>query len=116
MLEDLKHRLELDLARLAPPLEGAAFNYGFNSDYLKTVGKYWLEKYDWRREESALNSVPHFKTSLDGLDVHFVHAKPDAKAAKGKKVLPLLMVHGWPGGSMNDSLARILKQKFSLQK
>ncbi len=30
-----------------------------------------------------------------GLDIHFVHVNP--KDAKGKKVLPLLMVHGWPG-------------------
>ena len=36
-------------------------------------------------------------TTIDGLDVHFLHVKPDPKAAKGKKILPLLIVHGWPG-------------------
>ena len=41
----------------------------------------------------------HFKTRIDGIDVHFVRAKPDPKVAKGKKVLPLLFVHGWPGAS-----------------
>ena len=39
-----------------------------------------------------MNSVPHFKTRLEGINIHFVHARsprPDA--------IPLLMCHGWPG-------------------
>ncbi len=40
-LEDLKTRIEMDLTRLAPPLEGAAFHYGFNTDYLKEVARTW---------------------------------------------------------------------------
>lgn len=32
---------------------------------------------------------------MSGLDIHFLHVKP--KDAKGKKVLPLLLQHGWPG-------------------
>jgi hypothetical protein len=31
------------------------------------------------------------------LDIHFIHLKPDPVKSKGKKVLPLLIVHGWPG-------------------
>ena len=35
-LSDLKRRLESDLERgVTPPLEDAAFNYGFNGDYLR---------------------------------------------------------------------------------
>ena len=39
-----------------------------------------------------MNRFPHFKTSVDGLDVHFIHRRspePDA--------LPLMLIHGWPG-------------------
>ena len=100
VLTDLKTRLKLDLSRLetAPaPLEDSNFNYGFPSTEVKKLGEYWLHKYDWRATEKLLNRWPHFKTQLDGIDVHFIHAKPDAAKAKGKKVLPLLMVHGWPG-------------------
>ena len=63
------------------------------------VGEHWLKKYDWRASgEKTLNNMgSHFKTRIDGLDVHFVRARPDPKATKGKKVLPLLIVHGWPG-------------------
>ena len=65
------------------------------------VGEYWLKKYDWKKSgEKTLNNMgSHFKTRIDGIDVHFVRAKPDPKVAKGKKVLPLLFVHGWPGAS-----------------
>ena len=81
------------------PLEDAAFEYGFNSNYLiNEVAPYWLEKFDWQKEEKILNDVlPQFVTKFDGLDIHFAHIKPDPKETKGKKVLPILMVHGWPG-------------------
>ncbi len=44
--------------------------------------------------ESKLNSFPQFTTEIDGINVHYIHAKPNAKA---KRVVPLLLVHGWPG-------------------
>ena len=53
---------------------------------------------NWKKQEKMLNDIlPQFKTSIDGLDIHFAHVKPDLSLSKGKKVLPLLMVHGWPG-------------------
>ena len=52
-------------------------------------------EYDCRRVEARLNAFPQFVTSLDGLDIHFIHVRsphPDA--------LPLIMTHGWPGSSV----------------
>lgn len=97
VLNDLKSRLkrELDSNRLVPPLEGVGFEYGFNSNYLKKVGQYWLDKYDWRAREKLLNKYPQFKTKIGGLDVHFYHVKPKVKA--GVETRPLLLLHGWPG-------------------
>lgn len=31
------------------------------------------------------------------LKVHFIHAKPTPKQATGKTIVPLLLIHGWPG-------------------
>lgn len=31
------------------------------------------------------------------LSIHFIHIKPTAEAAAGKTVVPLLLMHGWPG-------------------
>ena len=53
---------------------------------------YWSDRYDWRRAEARLNSIGQFRTSIDGLRIHFLHARstdPDA--------LALVLTHGWPG-------------------
>ncbi|MFP6662440.1 MAG: alpha/beta fold hydrolase, partial [Myxococcota bacterium] len=47
---------------------------------------------DWRERESLLNRFPQFTTEIDGIDIHFVHARSPEKTA-----LPLVITHGWPG-------------------
>jgi hypothetical protein len=77
-------------------LEKTGFEYGFNSNYLiNDIATYWSSKYDWRKQEKMLNGFNQFVTNIDGLQIHFLHIKP--QDSKGKKVLPLLLVHGWPG-------------------
>ncbi|XP_010200160.2 epoxide hydrolase 1-like [Colius striatus] len=93
-IEDLHHRL--DQARFTPPLEGAAFHYGFNSSYLQKVVAYWRNQFDWRKQVEILNKYPHFQTTIEGIDIHFIHVKP-SYIPHGRAVQPLLMVHGWPG-------------------
>ncbi|KAG9469903.1 hypothetical protein GDO78_019388 [Eleutherodactylus coqui] len=60
------------------------------------VISYWRNKFDWKKQVKILNKYPHFKTTIEGLDVHFIHVKP-LHVTPGQKVYPLLMVHGWPG-------------------
>ncbi|NXT79247.1 HYEP hydrolase, partial [Zapornia atra] len=93
-IEDLHYRL--DQARYTPPLEGAAFHYGFNSSYLQKVVAYWRNQFDWRKQVEVLNKYPHFQTTIEGIDIHFIHVKP-SYIPHGQAVQPLLMVHGWPG-------------------
>jgi microsomal epoxide hydrolase len=88
VLTDLKRRLES--ARYVEPIAGTAFNYGFNSDYLKKVIAYWRNTYDWRKTETLLNQFPQFKTRIHGIEVHFIHVKPSKPA---KTVVPLLVCH-----------------------
>ncbi|CAG7836555.1 unnamed protein product [Allacma fusca] len=100
VLEDLRKRLKLETSpegnRLTEPIAGQGFQYGFNSNYLKKVGDYWLNKYDWRAREKLLNKHPQFKTTIAGLDIHYVHIK-SANNAKYNVTRPLLLLHGWPG-------------------
>jgi hypothetical protein len=35
--------------------------------------RYWSSEYDWRRCEESLNSLPEFKTEIDGEDIHCIH-------------------------------------------
>src|SRR4051794_9171119 len=53
---------------------------------------YWGTDYNWRNAEARLNAFPQFMTTIEGVDIHFIHVRsrhPDA--------LPLIMTHGWPG-------------------
>jgi pimeloyl-ACP methyl ester carboxylesterase len=89
-LTDLRTRLNQTRWAEAQTVED--WSQGIPLDYLREVCSYWADGYDWRRAEAALNEVPQFRTELDGLQIHFLHARsvhPDA--------MPLLITHGWPG-------------------
>ncbi|KTG40212.1 hypothetical protein cypCar_00027486 [Cyprinus carpio] len=92
-IEDLQRRI--DQTRFTDPLEDSRFNYGFNSNYLRQVVSYWRHQFDWEKQVKVINQYPHFKTKIEGIEVHYVHVRPVQKA--GQTVLPLMMVHGWPG-------------------
>nr|XP_057914440.1 epoxide hydrolase 1-like [Doryrhamphus excisus] len=92
-IKDLHERI--DKARYADPLEDSGFHYGFNSTYLKSVASYWRHEFDWKKQVAVLNKYPHFKTKIEGIDVHFIHVRPTQH--KNQKVVPLMLVHGWPG-------------------
>ncbi|XP_071754097.1 epoxide hydrolase 1 [Centroberyx gerrardi] len=92
-IEDLHERI--DRTRYTDPLEDSCFQYGFNSTYLKKVVSYWRHEFDWKKQVAVINKYPHFKTRIEGLDVHFIHVRPPHR--EGQRVLPLMLVHGWPG-------------------
>lgn len=53
----------------------------------------WAADYDWRATERRLNAVPQFTTTIDGVQIHFLHARSPRSDA-----FPLVLTHGWPGG------------------
>ena len=95
MIEDLKNRLS-NRRPYTPPLDGMQSKYGMNTIYLEQILKYWLEKYNFKERADRLNQFPHFKTKVQGLDIQFMRVKPEVK---DKKILPVLMMHGWPSSS-----------------
>jgi len=99
VLTDLKDRLSR-VRYPAPSIADTGFEYGFNTKALKQVIDYWSSKYDWRKHEKEINSFPHFKTQIEGIDIHYIHVKPSKPA---KDVKPILLVHGW-GSSVYDYL------------
>jgi len=56
------------------------------------LARYWTTDYDWRAFEARLNALPQFTTEIDGVDVHFIHARSPHAGA-----MPLIITHGWPG-------------------
>src|SRR5690348_8886792 len=58
---------------------------------IRALIHHWMYEYDWRVCEAKLNALPQFTTTIDGVDIHFIHVKsPHANA------MPLIMTHGWP--------------------
>jgi pimeloyl-ACP methyl ester carboxylesterase len=65
---------------------------GVQLEFLRELARYWVEDYDFERLEARLNALPQYITSIDGLDIHFIHVKSEHEGA-----LPLVITHGWPG-------------------
>jgi pimeloyl-ACP methyl ester carboxylesterase len=90
VLEDLKARLRR--TRYPDEIAGADWDYGTNLDYQRELLAYWADEFDWREQERQINELDHFKTVIDGLDIHFIHQRSPVEGAT-----PLLISHGWPG-------------------
>lgn len=58
---------------------------------MRALVDYWRDGYDWRRAEASLTRFPQFRTDLDGLGIHFIHAR-----SKHANALPIVLTHGWP--------------------
>jgi epoxide hydrolase len=87
-LDDLRARLRA--TRWPEPATDPAQGVGLHD--LQALVAYWSGGHDWRRVEARLNEVGQFRTTIDGLGIHFLHARssdPDA--------LALVLTHGWPG-------------------
>jgi len=89
-LDDLRQRLRRTRWPDAETVDD--WSQGIPLSYTRDLCEYWLERYDWRACEASLNRFPQFRTSIDDLDIHFLHVRsPEAGA------LPLMLTHGWPG-------------------
>ena len=89
VLEDLHQRLAD--TRWPDEIPNTGWDYGSNLAYLKELVEHWRTKFDWRAQEAKLNAFSHFKSEVDGLDIHFIHEK-----GKGPNPIPLVITHGWP--------------------
>jgi len=72
-------------------IEGS-WAYGANLDFMKELCAYWVDGYDWRKAEMALNKFPQFIARAGNLDLHFYMEKGSGASPK-----PLILSHGWPG-------------------
>src|SRR5687768_7249540 len=79
--------------------DSSGWEYGTNLAYLKELVQYWQQDYDWRNSEHRMNEWPHYKATIDGQVIHFIHIK-----SKVPNALPIILTHGWP-----DSFLRFEK-------
>ena len=90
VLTDLRQRLAR--TRFPGEINTSSWDYGTNLAYLKNLVSYWRDTYDWRAAERRLNQFDQFTTTIDGLDIHFVHQR-----SRNANAMPVVISHGWPG-------------------
>ena len=89
VLSDLSVRIGNTRWPVAAPAE--PWGQGTDLAYLRELLEYWAEGFDWRAQERDLNRFEHFHAELDGVRIHFVHAR-----ARDGNGVPLVLTHGWP--------------------
>jgi hypothetical protein len=62
---------------------------------MQALVHYWGTDYDWRKGEAKLNALPEFVTTIDGVDIQFIHVR-----SREPNALPLILTHGWPGSPL----------------
>ena len=62
---------------------------------MQALVHYWGTDYDWRKVEAKLNALPEFVTTIDGVDIQFIHVR-----SRERNALPLILTHGWPGSPL----------------
>lgn len=97
VLSDLRRRLEN--TRWSHQVEGTHWEAGADLHYLEELVAYWHDTYDWRQHEARINRLSHFRASIEGLGIHFIHER-----GKGPNPFPLILTHGYP-----DSFYRFAK-------
>ncbi|MFD5079111.1 epoxide hydrolase [Streptomyces sp. NPDC058371] len=96
-LDDLRARLAAARLPEAETVHGAApgsrrWEQGVPLADLVDVVNYWRTGYDWRPFERRLDRIGQFRTTIDGLGIHFLHRRSVRADAT-----PLILTHGWPG-------------------
>ena len=89
-LADLRRRLAQ--TRLPDRETVADHSQGVPLKTVEQLLRHWQTNYNWRKVEARINAVPNFVTEIDGVDIHFIHAR-----SKHENALPLIVTHGWPG-------------------
>jgi len=59
---------------------------------MRELARTWQTDYDWRKFEARINALPQFITTIDGVDIHFIHVR-----SRHPQALPVIVTHGWPG-------------------
>lgn len=78
----------------AEPDDAGDWRYGPPASFMRALCGFWSDGYDWRSHERSMNTMARFVTTVDAIDLHFVHEQ-----GSGDDPIPLLIAHGWPYSS-----------------
>jgi pimeloyl-ACP methyl ester carboxylesterase len=89
-IDDLRERL----ARTRWPEKEPVgdWSMGIPLAYVQELTGYWAKSYDMQRVADRLNRYEQFTTTIDGVDMHFLHVRSPVQGAT-----PCVMTHGGAG-------------------
>jgi pimeloyl-ACP methyl ester carboxylesterase len=79
---------EFDFSELAPR---SGWGSGASAEALRELTAHWLEGYDWRAQEAALNRSEQLSAEVGGTQLHALRER-----GSGGSSLTLVLLHGWP--------------------
>ena len=92
-LDDLRRRIA---ATRCPEKETVADqSQGVQLATMQKLASYWEKDYDWRKCEAKLKALPNFITTIEGLDIHFIHVRsknPNALLNSTRKASPMVFI------------------------
>jgi len=96
VVEDLRARARA--TRWPDAHDGAGWSLGTDIDYLRGLVEYWADGFDFEAHRARLADLPSHRVEIDGIGIHFLHARAEARP-DGPAPMPLLLAHGWPDSS-----------------
>ena len=94
-LDDLRARITA--TRWPDPETVPDRSQGARLAELQELVRHWGTDYDWRKAEARLNAFPQFITTIDGVDIHFIHVRSrhPCETISGSAC-------GWPGSILEQ--------------
>jgi pimeloyl-ACP methyl ester carboxylesterase len=72
--------------------DGDPWSAGASHSFMRELCDYWVNQFDWRAQEVAINRLPQMMARVDGQDIHVLHER-----GSGPRDAALVLTHGWPG-------------------
>ncbi|MGI9621789.1 MAG: epoxide hydrolase family protein [Acidimicrobiales bacterium] len=88
-LETLRSRLHS--TRWPGPIGDDSWTYGVPEAWMREMVNYWADEWDWHAQAEAMNQWQHYRVTIDGVPIHYLHAP-----ARDLEAPPLVLTHGWP--------------------
>ncbi|KAF4978385.1 hypothetical protein FDECE_18228, partial [Fusarium decemcellulare] len=114
--ECLQLKQLLQLSRVMPRTwenQHEGRRYGVTHEWLVSTKQYWLKKFDWRAQESYINSFPNYRMLVShpkgNVTVHFA-----ALFSDNPQAIPIVLLHGWPGSFFEFlPLLELVRKKYT---
>ena len=86
VLDDMRQRIAN--TRWPDEIPNTDWDYGSNMAYVRELADYWLNEFDWRKQEAMLNGFSQFRADVEGMGIHYIHER-----GKGPNPIPLVITH-----------------------